>query len=201
MESIKRVNVEGKKVIVRVDFNVPIKDGKITDDTRIVSSLKTIKYLVTHNAKVILLSHLGRVASQEDKEKKTPLPIQLGRQSMRRSFLRKSIHTSKNSPQRMNKLFDDEVKYINNDKTEDQIKEDYEEEKEFIISSHMNVIKDEAKMLTEEGGLISRLKGVNNEQSLSMDEYANKIEKIVSKKLKYYMELKKKISNFKKMNI
>ena len=74
-------------------------------------------------------------------------------------------------------------------------------EKEFIISSHMNVIKDEAKMLTEEGGLISRLKGVNNEQSLSMDEYANKIEKIVSKKLKYYMELKKKISNFKKMNI
>ena len=71
MESIKRVNVEGKKVIVRVDFNVPIKDGKITDDTRIVSSLKTIKYLVTHNAKVILLSHLGRVASQEDKEKKS----------------------------------------------------------------------------------------------------------------------------------
>ena len=55
--------------------------------------------------------------------------------------------------------------------------------------------------LREEGGLISRLKGVNNEQSLSMDEYANKIEKIVSKKLKYYMELKKKISNFKKMNI
>ena len=46
---------------------------------------------------------------QEDKEKKTPLPIQLGRQSMRRSFLRKSIHTSKNSPQRMNKLFDDEL--------------------------------------------------------------------------------------------
>lgn len=71
MESIKRVNVEGKKVIVRVDFNVPIKDGKITDDTRIVSSLKTIKYLVTHNAKVILLSHLGRIASQEDKEKKS----------------------------------------------------------------------------------------------------------------------------------
>ena len=71
MESIKRVNVEGKKVIVRVDFNVPIKDGKITDDTRIVSSLKTIKYLVSHNAKVILLSHLGRIASQEDKEKKS----------------------------------------------------------------------------------------------------------------------------------
>ena len=71
MESIKRANVEGKRVIVRVDFNVPIKDGEITDDTRIVSSLKTIKYLVNHNAKVILLSHLGRVASMEDKEKKS----------------------------------------------------------------------------------------------------------------------------------
>ena len=71
MESIKRANVEGKRVIVRVDYNVPMKDGKITDDTRIVASLKTIKYLVEHNAKVILLTHLGRVASQEDKEKKT----------------------------------------------------------------------------------------------------------------------------------
>lgn len=71
MESIKRANVEGKRVIVRVDYNVPMKDGKITDDTRIIASLKTIKYLVEHNAKVILLSHLGRVASQEDKEKKT----------------------------------------------------------------------------------------------------------------------------------
>ena len=71
MESIKRANVEGKRVIVRVDFNVPIKDGEITDDTRIVSSLKTIKYLVNHNAKVILLSHLGRVASEEDKQKKS----------------------------------------------------------------------------------------------------------------------------------
>lgn len=71
MESIKRANVEGKRVIVRVDYNVPMKDGKIIDDTRMVASLKTIKYLVEHNAKVILLSHLGRVASQEDKEKKT----------------------------------------------------------------------------------------------------------------------------------
>ena len=48
MESIKKANVSGKKVIVRVDFNVPIENGKIVDDTRIVSSLKTIKYLLDH---------------------------------------------------------------------------------------------------------------------------------------------------------
>ena len=69
MESIKKANVSGKKVIVRVDFNVPIENGKIVDDTRIVSSLKTIKYLLDHNAKVILLSHLGRIKTKEDKEK------------------------------------------------------------------------------------------------------------------------------------
>lgn len=69
MESIKKANVSGKKVIVRVDFNVPIENGKIVDDTRIVSSLKTIKYLLDHNAKIILLSHLGRIKTKEDKEK------------------------------------------------------------------------------------------------------------------------------------
>ncbi len=69
MKIITDCNVKGKKVIVRVDFNVPRKDNKIIDDNRIVSSLKTINYLVEHKAKVILLSHLGRVESLEDKEK------------------------------------------------------------------------------------------------------------------------------------
>lgn len=75
MESIKNVKVNGKKVIVRVDFNVPIKDGEVVDDTRIVGALKTIKYLVDNNAKVILLSHLGRVESQADKDKYTLEPV------------------------------------------------------------------------------------------------------------------------------
>ncbi len=75
MESIKNVKVDGKKVIVRVDFNVPIKDGKVVDDTRIVGALKTINYLVDNNAKVILLSHLGRVESQADKDKYTLEPV------------------------------------------------------------------------------------------------------------------------------
>ncbi|EHL11186.1 phosphoglycerate kinase [Peptoanaerobacter stomatis] len=59
-KSVKDIDVSGKKVIVRCDFNVPMKDGKITDDIRIVSALPTIKYLIDNNAKVILMSHLGR---------------------------------------------------------------------------------------------------------------------------------------------
>ena len=65
MKTIKDFNLENKKVIIRVDFNVPIKDGKIIDDTRIVESLETIKYAINNNAKVILLSHLGRVKDKE----------------------------------------------------------------------------------------------------------------------------------------
>lgn len=75
MESIKNVKVDGKKVIVRVDFNVPIKDGVVVDDTRIKGALKTINYLIDNHAKVILLSHLGRVESEEDKEKYSLEPV------------------------------------------------------------------------------------------------------------------------------
>jgi len=69
------LQVEGKKVLVRVDFNVPLKDGVITDDNRIVQALPTIKYLVDHNAIVILFSHLGKVKSEEDKAKLSLRPV------------------------------------------------------------------------------------------------------------------------------
>ena len=74
-KSIRDFDLNNKKVIIRVDFNVPMKDGIITDDNRIKMSLKTIKYAIDNNAKVILLSHLGRVKEESDKEKKSLRPI------------------------------------------------------------------------------------------------------------------------------
>jgi len=76
-KTIKDYDLNGKKVIIRVDFNVPIKDGEIQDDNRIKQSLETINYALEHNAKIILLSHLGRVKSEEDKEKNTLEPVAL----------------------------------------------------------------------------------------------------------------------------
>ncbi len=59
-KTIEDIDVAGKKVLVRCDFNVPMKDGKITSETRIIGALPTIKYLLDHNAKVILCSHMGK---------------------------------------------------------------------------------------------------------------------------------------------
>ena len=74
-KSIKDFDLDNKKVIIRVDFNVPIKDGNITDDNRIKESLKTINYALDNNAKVILLSHLGRIKKEEDKKENDLLPV------------------------------------------------------------------------------------------------------------------------------
>ena len=75
MKTIKDFDLENKKVIIRVDFNVPIKDGIITDDNRIRESLKTINYAIDKDAKVILLSHLGRIKEESDLVKNTLLPV------------------------------------------------------------------------------------------------------------------------------
>ena len=84
-------DLKGKKVIIRVDFNVPINDGVITDDTRIKESLETIKYAINNSAKVILLSHLGRIKEESDLEKNSLLPVS----------------------KRLSELLDIEVKFIN----------------------------------------------------------------------------------------
>lgn len=74
-KNITDYDLNNKRVVIRVDFNVPIKDGVITDDTRIRESLKTINYAIDNNAKVILLSHLGRVKTEDDKIKNTLAPV------------------------------------------------------------------------------------------------------------------------------
>lgn len=74
-KTIGDYDLEGKKVIIRVDFNVPIKDGIIKDDNRIVESLRTINYAIEHRAKVILMSHLGRVKEEADLVKNNLEPV------------------------------------------------------------------------------------------------------------------------------
>lgn len=70
-KSIRDYKLKDKKVIIRCDFNVPMKDGKITDDNRIVQSIPTIEYAINEGAKVILMSHLGKVKTEEDKKDKS----------------------------------------------------------------------------------------------------------------------------------
>lgn len=69
------LDLKDKKVLVRVDFNVPMKDGKITNDNRIVAALPTIEYILEQNGKAILFSHLGKVKTEEDKEGKSLRPV------------------------------------------------------------------------------------------------------------------------------
>ncbi len=74
-KTIRDVDLKGKVVLMRVDFNVPMKDGKITDENRIIQALPTIKYALENDAKLVLFSHLGRVKTEEDKAANSLAPV------------------------------------------------------------------------------------------------------------------------------
>ncbi|MFA6649306.1 MAG: phosphoglycerate kinase [Candidatus Izemoplasmatales bacterium] len=81
-KTIMDIDLTKKRVLVRVDFNVPMKDGVITDDNRIVQALPTIKYIQEEEGKIILFSHLGRVETEADKAKSSLAPVALRLQEL-----------------------------------------------------------------------------------------------------------------------
>lgn len=74
-KTVKDLDLKGKKVLVRADFNVPMKDGEITNDNRIEAAVPTLKYILEQGGKVVVFSHLGRVKTEEDKEGKSLRPV------------------------------------------------------------------------------------------------------------------------------
>ena len=82
-KTIKDIDIKGKRVFIRVDFNVPIKEGKIEDDTRIQGALPTIKYAIGQGAKVVLASHLGRPIKDKKKAEERGLPFDESKYSLK----------------------------------------------------------------------------------------------------------------------
>ena len=119
-KTIKDYKYKDKKVIIRCDLNVPIENGKITDDTRIKESLKSINYLIDNDAKIIVLSHLGKVKTEEDKKDNSLYPIYL----KLKEYLNTNVLFSKETrgeklEQLVNNLQNTEVLLIENTRYED----------------------------------------------------------------------------------
>ena len=120
MKTIKDYDLNSKKVIIRCDFNVPMKDNTITDDTRILASLKTINYAIDNNAKIILLSHLGKVKSEEDKKNNSLYSVYLKLKELLKTnvYFCEETHGDKLTNM-VNNLKDREVLLVQNTRYED----------------------------------------------------------------------------------
>ncbi len=119
-KTITDYNYNGKKVIIRCDLNVPIENGIITDDTRIKESLKSIKYLIDNNAKTIILSHLGKIKTQEDKSENTLYPVYI----KLREYLNTNVYFSRETrgeslEELVNNLKEKDVLLVENTRFED----------------------------------------------------------------------------------
>lgn len=122
MKTIRDFELNNKKVIIRVDFNVPMKDGVITDDTRIKESLETINYAIDKGAKVILLSHLGRIKEESDLEKNNLYPVAVRLSELLNKKVLFSNHTrGKILEDRINNMNNGEVLLIQNTRYEDLV--------------------------------------------------------------------------------
>lgn len=110
-KTIEDIDVNGKKVLVRCDFNVPLKDGVITDENRLNGALPTIKYLVEHNAKVILCSHLGKDASKSLAPVATRLSEMLGKEV---TFARDEEVVGENAKKAVAEMKDGDVVLLEN---------------------------------------------------------------------------------------
>ncbi len=125
-KSVDDINVKGKRVLVRCDFNVPLKGGVITDENRLVAALPTIKKLVADGGKIILCSHLGKVKTEEDKLTKTLAPVAV----------------------RLSELLGQEVKFVPNpDVVGDNVREavDAMKDGEIILLENTRFRKEETK--------------------------------------------------------
>lgn len=120
MKTIKDYDLNGKRVIIRCDFNVPMKDNTITDDTRILASLRTINYAIDNNAKIILLSHLGKVKSEEDKKNNSLYSVYLKLKELLKTnvYFCEETHGDKLTNM-VNNLKDREVLLVQNTRYED----------------------------------------------------------------------------------
>jgi len=120
MKTIRDFNLNNKKVIIRVDFNVPIKNSIILDDNRIKASLETIEYACNNNAKVILLSHLGRVKCESDKKDNTLLPVSIRlKELIKRNVIFVDETRGKKVEDAVNSLKNGEILLLENTRFED----------------------------------------------------------------------------------